>query len=195
MFDVSVLNKQKFEEGMVLKQESDSEFLIQTDNGIYRAYLTPGCFLVPNVYDKVILFHGSESYIVHVLSHESVEKKLNIPYINYSIKNDIVSIKCKNLEIESEDINIRSFKKLYLVANIIEQKGKNLFLKFEKIEFHVKELLKFLESSVEWISKFKITNAKRIKYLVSNLLWIKSKNLIMLARQKVKIDGDKINLG
>ena len=191
-----------FQEGIIIKKDDD-EYLVQTDDGIYRAYVASSCMLRPDLYDKVLLFNGTESYIISVLRHISSD-------YHFSLGKDSVCdctegnllIKARNISLESEcDFEINSAKicqkseDFKIESKSIREDGERILVKSDRIEIQANIFIQRLNKLLRWVKDFQNCTIGRLKYLVSGLVWLKGNDAVILAEKKVRIDGEKINLG
>ncbi len=178
-----------------VSQIEGEDFVVNIQGYMYRCSLAKGCFVVPEIGDDVLVFLGEvENFILSVLKSSSSSIKFKMYDTQICIEEKKVGIKAPEANIEIERSKERFGKREVTIGEIDICAGE-VRGEFGKVFLRIKELFRYVENLFTWVRGLVQTRAKRMKLLIDQDLWIRGQRTSLLGRDKVKIDGRKINLG
>lgn len=196
--------------GTVVRVEG-ATFVVRTDRGDLRCQRAVSCLVEPMVHDYVLA--GGQpraTYVLAVLERES-------PNAQLTCEGDL-SVKCgskftvvasegvdlvtpKHVNLTADEVGIHASRaKLFaseilaigseIVGELANVKLKGTF--FDKVYERVTERVQRSFRRVDEIDQLK---AKQMDYLAEETLCLRSENMVAVAKELVKVDGEQIHFG
>ncbi len=193
--------------------KSGRRFMILTGCGLIRADRSTGCLLEPKKGDKVlaVLAPPDQAYILNILEREDPEEKVVLSV------DGSASLKVNgDLEFEADRIQMTGADNMTLNASEMNLNTINGHARFASFRFmgglldgriaKVKTAAKYIDTTAERIvQRFKRSYRRvdeleeskigRMRCLIKDLFYVRSKNTTLKSEKRVKVDGKKIMLG
>lgn len=195
--------------GTVVRLEG-STFVVRSDRGDLRCRRAVSCLVEPALHDYVMVGGQKQTtYVLAVLERESPNAKLVCEG-----ELDIKASKCR--VIASEGVDVVTPKDINLMANEVGVQASraklfaseilaigsdivgelaNVKLKgtfFDKVYERVSERVQRSFRRVDEIDQLK---AKQMDYSAEETLCLRSENMVAVAKELVKVDGEQIHFG
>ena len=191
----------------------ENRFMVLLDRGAVRADLADGCLVSPEVGDRVLTAWSppQAAYILTVLTRVDRNKPAHI-----NIRSDTAVNVDGSLDVQARNINLIGADALRMDASDFELNaltGRTRFGRFSfwgglvksrmdqiTATFRTSEIIaerwfSRVKRSYRRIEEFEETKAGRLRLLVKELFHLGSKNTMIGAEEKIKMDADKIHLG
>jgi hypothetical protein len=195
-----------------IKMKDDNIFWVETSRGLQKARKSASCLLEPLISDDVLLLsnRNGKSYILSVLEREQ-DVQSDILFegdVSVTVKNGDLDFSARKLDLEGHDIALDSNK--LNIRSLCCTAGINDFTFLGRV-FHgnidaikivsktvtsiTERLIRKARESYRWIENLEQVKVGRLRYLARESLYLRGKRSSLMAETKVKIDGEKINLG
>jgi hypothetical protein len=195
-----------------VKMKDHNFFWVETSRGLQKAGKSVSCLLEPSINDEVLLLfnHNGKSYILSVLERDQ-DVQSDILFegdVSVTVKNGDLDFSARKLDLKGHNIALDS-KKLDL-RSLCGKASINDFTFLGRV-FHgnidavtiiskmvtsiTESLISKARESYRWIENLEQVKVGRLLYLARESLYLKGKRSSLMAEKKVKIDGEKINLG
>lgn len=180
-------------EGRVVSQ-SGAVFLVETNEERLEAKKAFSCVYEPQIGDIVALYKIEVAFfIVHILHREQTRnREVQI--------NGKLSLVCDELDIKSGKVNgfVDSIKTVFssmtyegklfkLVSEIFKSSGNS------KESTYIEDVTKS-DRSYKYVNGHEEIQCKSSRHLSEESRVVRAENLVMTAKEQVKIDGENINL-
>lgn len=177
--------------------------IVDVYNGVYKIKIDQGkvitakkefsLLIKPIVGDIIKVYkHNDNFYISNIIHRESEE-------MEFELKENTL-IKAKNLKFEAFSLNstienIKSFFSIFdLSGMILNLKSNTLKTTTNKTENINIELINKSDRSYKYINEFEEVQCRNSRELIEENKIVHSKNLVLNAKEQIKIDGELINL-
>jgi len=196
--------------GTVVRAEGQT-FVIRTERGDLRARRAVSCLVEPTPNDYVLLGGKTrETYILAILERESPNASLSVEgdldlkagnKVRVVAKEGVDVVTAKDINMMAREVGIQASRaKLFaneilavgteIVGELANVKLKGTF--FDKVFERVSERVQRSFRRVEEIDQLK---AKQMDYLAEETLCLRSENMVAVAQDLVKVDGEQIHFG
>lgn len=194
-------------------------FVVQTDRGDIRARRAVSCLVEPLLHDFVMVGGQSRAdspwakaaYVLAVLERESpnaqlvcdgdLDVRLNNGKLRVAATEGVDVVTAKEVNMMASEVGIHTSRAKLFAAEILaigsEVVGElaNVKLKgtfFDKVFERVSERVQRSFRRVDEIDQLK---AKQMDYLAEETLCLRSENMVAVAKELVKVDGEQIHFG
>ncbi len=194
-------------------QRDKGEFLLMTPAGqVLRAKKAAGCLLEPEGNDTVLIVRNLAAgvYILTVLERGGGEGRVVLPATTtlgaadgtLRIAGDRIELAgTTSTSIEAPEIKVQgtrgevSFAALSLTACVAAVKTGRLSLVASTVDTVAQRITQRVKDCFRQVARMDSTRAAQVHIRAENRLDLQGGDTSLLARQGVKIDGDKIHLG
>lgn len=194
-------------------QRNHSEFLLMTAGGqALRGKKAAGCLLEPEADDTVLMVSNAvgEVYILTVLERCGSAGRVILPGdTTLSAADGTLRLAGETVEvvgttaasIAAPTVKLQglqgeaSFAALSLTACVAALKAGKLSLVASTMDTVAERMTQRVRDCFRWVARTDSTKAGQVNISVENRLDLKAGDVSLVARQGVKIDGDKIHLG
>ncbi len=190
---------------------SGEDYMVETPAGILKTRLAAGCLLQPESGDRVLLTHSpEESYILAVLAKRNpTTGRMQLGGVRFSGREEGLTIEAADLELlisrrtrletaalETMALEGRFFlKKAFFSAHRLLSRIQRFDLVTEVFNTFARKFVQRLKDCYAWVEGLEQRKIGRLRYLVKESLFLRARRSTLRAKEKVTIDGKKINLG
>lgn len=198
--------------GTVTMTEKPS-FLVEIGGCLQKAEKAVSCIIEPEVNDTVLTYKTSDGrcYILSILLRQS-GNPANMPFengVSINVNNGSIVLESPNMHftaarrmsLSGAELKLRAQKgeaaieKMRFSGVSLSTSWRTIKLAARNIDTVAERLIQKLKRSYRTVDEFEESKIGRLRILVNNRFFLKSKNTTVLADETVKLDGKKILLG
>ena len=197
----------------IVRVTEGSTFLVEIGDRLWRAECAISCLIAPERNDRVLVYHDTAGimYILSILQRQS-EMPASMPFEHG------LSLKVRKgaLNIESPDIRCAAARELNITGSTLKLRahegtafagnmnveGFSLSGRWETVNFTARSIFTLSERLIQkckrcyrTVEEFEENRIGRLRLMVKNSFFLKSKKASVRAEEDVRIDGEKILLG
>ncbi len=183
---------------------AEGKYHVLTEYGVVlSAHKAESCLITPEPGDRVLiaLETNDDAFILSILSRKNVETRISMPG-RVIIEGDEISLRGnKTASIEAPEVKLSgihgevSFAGFSFIASWCETRVKKAAVFAHKLDTVIDTLAESIRNSFRNIECMEQTKAGRIRTVVKERFFLKSKNASVLAEEDVSVDGKQIHIG
>ncbi len=190
---------------------SEENYIVDIPSGTILSKLSAGCILQPEAGDKVLLYISKDAcYILHVLEKgKSSNCSFNLGGVSLQTNkknlflevNDINLLSAGKTSLETMELNTKTLKtnlysrEFFLFSRYFLTRIESVKLVIDKCSTWLQNITSRIKNSYSTIEGLDQKNTGRMRYSVKDGLWFSAKRSFFKAKEKIKINAKKINLG
>jgi hypothetical protein len=192
---------------------TDGDYIVEAPSGVYRLRRAAGCLLEPGPGDEVLFWEKSSDagYILCVLEKKPGQGNVMslMGNLSFQIREGDLSINADGVEIagsrkislDAPELGVNAgqariaVSRLGYIGKIFEGACEKIHLTAHVLDSVVERLTQRAKSSFRWVTEMEQVQAGRIRTVVAETWSVISRKAEVKAKDRVKIKGEKIDLG
>ena len=196
--------------GTVVRVEG-SAFVVRSDRGDLRCRRAVSCLVEPAVHDYVLVGgQDKAAYVLAVLERESPNAQLSCDgdlTLKVASKFQVVAgegvdlVTPKHMNLTAAEVGVHTSRAKLIASEILaigsEVVGElaNVKLKGTFLDKVFERVTERVQRSFRRVDEIDQLKAKQMDYLAEETLCLRSENMVAVAKELVKVDGEQIHFG